>query len=157
MPVGKGCQAAPVRVMPILMGTGCRNTRHGHMLGLDLAAKRIRNVVPYGQVHAQRQIAFLECFPQVVDLLLLLRCRKHNQVQVRPRGTGPLCAGTEGPGNGARKVSREQRQNRSVFLGGDVNGPRYSHGRPLMVWYKPMASSMKSGTRTRLARAFSPS
>ena len=127
------------------------------MIPFDLLAKRFRYVVPHEQVHPERQVAFLECLPQVADTPNLLGRGEYHEVEIGLRARCPRCAGTIDPGGRSWQMASQQRQDCLALLGGDVDGPFYSHVSPVIVWYRPMASSMKAGINSKQACAFWPS
>ena len=107
---------------------------HKHnVLYLDLLTKRLGNFIPDEQVHPEREVAFLGCFPQVADLPGLSGSGEYHQIEIGSGMRGPVCAGTVDPGGRAGQILFEQCRDRLALPGGDVDGPVYSHVSQVVV------------------------
>ena len=68
------------------------------MLRFNLLAKLLGHGVPHEKIHPERQVAFLERFPEIGNPpVLLWRCENH-QIQIGLRARGPFGARAIDPG-----------------------------------------------------------
>ena len=103
------------------------------MLPLDLLAELFRYGIPNEQVYPERQVAFLECFPEIGNPVGLLRRCEYHHIQIRLRARGPFGAGSIDPRGRARQMPRKQCQNGLALLGGNIDHPVQPHASPLNV------------------------
>ena len=81
---------------------------HQHrMIRFNLFPELFRYGVPDEQVDSERQVAFLERFPEIGNTGLLARRGEYHQIQVGLRACRPFDAGAVDPSRGVRQVSFE--------------------------------------------------